>query len=151
MFAPGLQRAETVTEMIGRLSMPIPEAGCYAWLGSHSRGYAKMRWTEAGQRLNGRVARYLCEPVPEGLEVDHLCRMRWCVNPDHLELVSHQENIRRQRAHRRATVFVCDKGHFLKVRPNGKRYCPECRLVSQRAWRLNQKPPIPGIPSSREG
>lgn len=34
-------------------------------------------------------------PIPDGLELDHLCRNRWCVNPDHLEPVTHQENIRR--------------------------------------------------------
>lgn len=34
-------------------------------------------------------------PVPEGMELDHLCRNRWCINPDHLEPVTHAENVRR--------------------------------------------------------
>lgn len=140
MFAPGLRRVETVTEMIGRLSMPIPEAGCYAWLGSHSRGYAKMRWYEDGTRQNGRVARYLCEPVPEGLEVDHLCRMRWCVNPEHLELVPHQENIRRQRAHAVATRQFCEKHPDVRLKFEGKqRACRVCRREYVRLWRARRK------------
>lgn len=151
VFAPGLQRAETPSEMINRLSVPIPECGCYAWLGSHSRGYAKMRWTEGGKRLNARVVTYLRPDVPEGLERDHTCRMRWCVNPDHLEPVTHRVNIQRQRAHRKATVFVCAQGHTLRVREDGTRFCYECKAEYQRAWRANQGPPMPGIPSTRLG
>lgn len=140
MFAPGLQRAETVPEMIGRLSMPIPEAGCYAWLGGHSRGYAKMRWTENGTRRNARVAHYLCEPVPAGLEVDHLCRMRWCVNQDHLELITHQENIRRQRAYAVASRQFCEKHPEVHLKLEGKvRACRICRREYLRLWRAKQK------------
>jgi hypothetical protein len=128
-------RFEPVAAMIDRLSMPISECGCYAWLGSHSRGYAKVRYTEDGVRKNARVARFLCDPVPEGLEVDHLCHQRWCVNPDHLDLVTHQENIRRQRTHRRATVFTCDKGHEYRIRKNGTRWCHECKMEYQRQYR----------------
>lgn len=91
--------AETPIEVIDRLTAVIPGVDCHVWLGSHSRGYAKMQWYEGKQRKNARVARMLCEPIPEGLEVDHLCRNRWCVNPAHLELVTHQENISRHWLH----------------------------------------------------
>ena len=144
MFAPGLRRAETTAEMVERLSMPIPMCGCYAWLGGHSRGYAKMRWTEGGKRLTARVVTYLRPDVPNSLERDHTCRMRWCVNPDHLEPVTHQENIQRQRAHRKATVFLCDKGHPLTVRKNGVRFCYRCKAEYQRQWRAQQKEKIVG-------
>lgn len=133
VFAPGLQRAETVPEMVERLSMPIPEAGCYAWLGGHSRGYAKMQWRENGRRWSARVAHYLCEPVPDGLEVDHLCRMRWCVNPDHLELITHRENIQRQRAYAVATRQFCEKHPDIRLTREGKvRVCRICRREYQR-------------------
>lgn len=60
----------------------------YALRGS-KRGY-KFEW----EKLNG--------PVPEGQELDHLCRQRDCVNPAHLEMVTHQENMRRASAARAA-------------------------------------------------
>lgn len=135
MALKGMDRPETPAEIISRLSMPIPECGCYVWLGSHSRGYAKMRYYEDGRRANARVARLLCEPVPDGLEVDHLCKMRWCVNPDHLELVTHQENIRRQREHAVASRQYCEKhGELLKY--EGKiRVCRTCKREYLRQWR----------------
>lgn len=68
---------------------------CHEWLKARNdRGYGT---TAAGE---GRLAhRVIWErergPVPAGLELDHLCRNRWCVNPDHLEPVTHKENMRR--------------------------------------------------------
>jgi hypothetical protein len=132
---------ETVVEMIERLSMPITECGCYAWLGGHSRGYAKMRWYENGERKSARVARYLCEPVPDGLEPDHTCRQRWCVNRDHLELVTHQENIRRHWAGIVLPEF-CDKHPEERRKPVGKRgqlMCPICKCENLAAWKLEQR------------
>lgn len=134
-YAPGLKRKETLKETIERYTIPIPECGCFAWLGSHSREYAKVRWYENGKRQNGRVARLLCEPVPEGLEVDHLCHQRWCVNPDHLELVTHRENIRRQRARAVAMRQTCANGHPLDKSSGRLRWCHTCRMEYQRQYR----------------
>lgn len=171
VFAPGLKRAETLEEVIDRQSMPIPECGCYAWLGSHSRGYAKVRWFEGGKRQSARVARLVYEQkhgqVPEGLEVDHLCnkpwaKTRWCVNPDHLEVVTHPENIRRawdghvpqkkERPRKPPTPprrgqrkFRCDDCgapyEVLAVYANKPtRYgCRECRKAWQRRWHAQHK------------
>src|SRR5690348_9305170 len=72
--------------------------GCWLWRGAKSKGYGQAR-------IDGRVYyvhRLLFEaergPVPEGLELDHLCRVRWCVRPSHLEPVTPAENTRRMRA-----------------------------------------------------
>lgn len=54
--------------------------------------------------------------VPEGLEVDHLCRVKWCCNPDHLEAVTHRENIRRRDLHGKRDA----KGRYVR-NDNGKR------------------------------
>lgn len=67
-------------------------------------------------------------PVPEGLELDHLCRNRGCVNPAHLEPVTHQENMRRghwgMKTH-------CPQGHPYEgdnlVRDGHSRICRWCR------------------------
>jgi hypothetical protein len=129
--------AETLPEIIERLSIPIPECGCYAWLGHHSRGYAKVRWREDGKRKSGRVARLLCEPIPRALEPDHLCKQKWCVNREHLEPVTHQENVKRQRAYAVGQRQTCEK-HGIVLRSYGKsgiRICRMCKTEYQREYR----------------
>jgi len=83
-------------------------------------------------------------PIPPGLECDHLCRVPWCVNPAHIDLVAHAVNVRRgaarwvpgerQRAKRR-----CPRGHpYTKantyVQPGtGGRACRACDRARKRA------------------
>ncbi len=107
--------------------------GCWEWAGAHAggTGYAQI----GGNRrtlLAHRVAYEFCiGPIPPGLQVDHLCCNRGCVNPKHLEPVTSGENTRR------ATRYVCRKGHALAGdnvvhRPNGQRYCQTCALIRGR-------------------
>lgn len=87
---------------------------CWNWTGSLVDGYSRFGDLRAAER-NGYSTtlayRILWEDingsVPVGLELDHLCNNRSCVRPDHLEPVTHQENVRR-RFERRAT---CPNGH----------------------------------------
>ena len=82
-----------------------PDLGrCWAWSGArNSEGYGnfaiKYRQTERAHRVAFHLTR---GPIPEGLTIDHLCRVHWCVNPDHLEAVSNRENIIRGCAARAA-------------------------------------------------
>ena len=70
-----------------------PFGPCWIWQGDvGTTGYAKIGNSEYGhvvfyERKHG--------PIPEGLELDHLCRLRCCVNPDHTEPVTHTVNVRR--------------------------------------------------------
>lgn len=72
--------------------------GCWPWLGHRMpRGYGQVR-VGTTHWLAHRVAYTLTfGPIPKGMVLDHLCRNTWCVNPDHLEVVTQRENLRRSR------------------------------------------------------
>ena len=78
---------------------------CWLWTGAKTTaGYGSLGM---GNRRTGYAHRYaysiLVGPVPDGLELDHLCRVRHCVRPDHLEPVTGFEN--KRRAHQRAVLL----------------------------------------------
>src|SRR5213593_4508095 len=92
--------------------------GCLIWLGhkmSSGYGYGRVAF-RGGNRLAHRVVYELARgPIPKELEIDHLCRVQSCINPDHLEAVTHSVNMRRGVipsvvALRRG---VCKEGHPL--------------------------------------
>lgn len=101
---------------------------CWLWTGSkNAQGYGTFN---AGGNRPVYVHRFAYEllvgPIPKGLTLDHLCRVPLCVKPDHLEPVTHQENISRASAAR----THCRKGHPLDGtyrRGTGRRrYCLTC-------------------------
>jgi hypothetical protein len=76
--------------------------------------------------------------VPAGLELDHLCRQTLCVNPVHVEPVTHRENMRR------AYGDTCKRGHALSgenlyVLPDGRRRCRTCHALRERSRKAKQK------------
>jgi len=75
-----------------------PRTTCWCWTGHLDPGGYGVFWV-AGRHCGAhRVAYELFRgSIPEGLEIDHLCRVRHCVSPWHLELVTHAENVRRRR------------------------------------------------------
>lgn len=88
--------------------------GCWLWMGSKTRGYGGLR-TKAGVSLAHRFAyELLVGPIPDGLPLDHLCRVPACVNPAHLEPVTPAENVRRARPYRTYELQShCKRGHPL--------------------------------------
>lgn len=128
-----------------RQSVKITDSGCWLWQKAVTHdGYGQIG---VGSRKDHsfRLAyvhvwafEVLKGPVPEGLELDHLCRNRRCANPDHLEPVTHQENVARGRSANRSK-FSCIAGHALEgdnlyVTPTGKRMCKECRRRRSREY-----------------
>lgn len=87
------------SELIGR-SVRDPETGCWQWQGSiNDGGYGYFRKGPRGavQRFTAHRAIYelVVGPIPPGMDLDHLCRLRSCVNPEHLEPVTRQVNLLR--------------------------------------------------------
>jgi len=84
---------------------------------------------------------YFIAPIPDGLEIDHLCRNRACVSPTHLEPVTRQENHRRGIG--AAGRDFCKYGHAYTdvntYRYNGSRLCRLCRAKDARNFRKRQK------------
>jgi len=121
---------------------------CWHWLGSHNPdGYAQKSAHVDGEASVIRWLWKLVAIVPPGMEPDHTCRVRWCVNLRHLELVSKQENMLRgngfSAVHARKTE--CDEGHplsgdNLKLERNGTaRRCRECARSRSREYRARRK------------
>lgn len=106
--------------------------GCHLWRGSlNSSGYPT-HWGGGRPRQAYIVAWERCNgPLPEGKEVDHLCRRILCVAPYHLEAISRNENQRRKFWSHRSQQVACLNGHDLKI--HGRR-TPEggvvCRICS---------------------
>lgn len=101
--------------------------GCWEWLGKHNKkGYAIY-----GKTLAHRVAYRLDRgEIPGGTEIDHLCRNRGCVNPAHLEAVSHAVNVARAKRNECRNGHPYIAGSFY-VRRNGRRTCKRCRQASK--------------------
>jgi hypothetical protein len=126
-------------------------SACWHWHGTRlANGYGQFRLGGPDHRRvpPHRLAyELLVGPVPDGLVLDHLCRIPLCVNPMHLEPVTQRENMRRARAvspkmQRRA---ACVHGHSffdpenVYVTPDGRRQCRACHYRRQRRRYLRSK------------
>lgn len=131
---------------------PNEVTGCWEWIGARDdRGYGNVKAQGHVRKAHVVVYEHFNGPVPPGRELDHRCRVPWCVNPAHMEAVSHAENVRRgaarwvpgarQRAKRR-----CPAGHaYTKANTyvqagTGGRACRACdrnrkRVRAERAER----------------
>jgi len=108
--------------------------GCWPWQGYRDRqGYGRVNFEGHRAALAYRVAwEDRNGPIPVGLEIDHLCRNPWCVNPAHMEPVTHAENQRRGNgfAGKNARATYCLHGHpfdlFNTRWVGGHRHCRTC-------------------------
>ena len=111
--------------------------GCWLWLASKGKGYGKFSMPRQSPVEAHRMAYILVHgAVPDGLELDHLCRNTLCVNPAHLEAVTHTENVRR--GARGNLITHCPQGHPYTedntyTKPNrNSRQCRECSRIRKR-------------------
>jgi len=123
-----------------------PELGpCWEWVAARcSFGYGNFQW-EGRVRQAHRIAyEILVGPIPEGLEPDHLCVNPPCVNPNHIEPVTHSENCRRGNQGIYAISKAQNQTHCLRGHPlskdntyidkHGKRSCITCRREAYREF-----------------
>ncbi len=84
----------TLPDRLQRNILPVPESGCWLWIGPTDRGgYGRLKWKGHTALAHRVVYRILKGRMPASRRVlDHLCRVRCCVNPDHLEPVTVVEN-----------------------------------------------------------
>lgn len=131
------------------------EGAHWLWTAGTNRGYGTFSWAVDGKKRSlgaHRAAWMLLRGnIPDGLTVHHLCYVRACVNPDHLELRTSRDNFmddsplrpqRKKKGPHAKRIAVCKHGHPMEgdniawtTRSNGERvrYCRECSLIRNRA------------------
>ncbi len=120
----------------------LTESGCWLWTGStYFNGYGSFFFE--GKSIRAHRYSYVRAKgkIPDGLQIDHLCRVRCCVNPDHLEAVTAKKNINRGRNYKSEKTH-CPRGHpysgaNLLITKPGSRQCRACHRKKQRDryWR----------------
>lgn len=161
-WARGHNNKQTYAQTLSRFFEHVhtePNSGCWIWCAALVSGGRYGGFSADGRDIRAHRFSYLLlkGPIPPGKELDHLCRTTVCVNPDHLEPVSHKENMRRGKStiqnlreywerhglpeliRKNKEKVCCTHGHSfsgdnLYIRPNGNRACRLCqRLASHRS------------------
>jgi hypothetical protein len=133
----------------------VENAGCWEWLGCKDKngyGVFAIRYGEKGHRHRKMVFahRYQYErlygPIPAGLESDHNCKNVACINPSHLEPVTHRVNLLRgdSPAAKQARQTHCIHGHAfsgynLWLDKRGRRHCRKCHMLRERKYKSEKR------------
>ena len=135
----------SLRERLEKYYHPEPNSGCWLWLGHLPRdGYGKLTVGSSTQAYKASYVFYKGE-YPKNLELDHTCRTPSCVNPDHLEAVTHKTNMERGT---RATSTHCKNGHpldeentYIFQKKNGytMRQCRTCNRNFVKEYHLRRR------------
>lgn len=129
-------------ESIEAKIIPVPFSGCWlSLIGLTQNGYSIVKYHGEPRLAHRLFYEHYKGRIPENLTLDHLCRVRCCVNPDHLETVSHRENCLRGTAFvvENANKTSCINGHSFNLEntymtKTGARQCRRCRNASVARW-----------------
>lgn len=115
---------KSIQQALEKWSIPEPNTGCTIWFGSGDFGYGRINYNNRLYQAHRLAFESVHGPVPKGMVLDHLCRVRCCINPDHLQVVSNRENVIRgklpkQRSDRNKKYHASAKANKLAL----KRIC----------------------------
>jgi hypothetical protein len=139
-----MKRQFHTKEVILAMASPEPNTGCWLWTptANNGRGYGRMKYKGKCQQAHRVIYELVRGQIPDGLELDHKCRVTFCVNPDHLEPVPHKVNVRRGATGMVTTIRQrskthCPRGHFYSdkntmIGTGGARSCRECHNARRR-------------------
>lgn len=151
-FVQGHRKPKPIEDRFWQKVKENSETGCWEWQGALSNGYGAIGHGTRDKHTMYQAHRwayeYVVAKIPEGLQIDHLCRNRRCVNPAHLEPVTIRENLRRGNGwaglHARKTH--CPAGHPLEGDnlsqhhlKHGQRKCLACHAARQRAYKAAKR------------
>lgn len=122
----------------GILSTP-----CWVWKKNLRLGYGRVLWKGKLETVHRLAYKEWVGEIKYGLDLDHLCRNRACLNPNHLEPVTHKENVNRGALKKE----FCLRGHKLEgnvyftTRRNGqvKRDCKDCMKIHQKKYLISKR------------
>jgi hypothetical protein len=130
----------TEQRFMAKVDVGNSPAGCWMWTASHfPTGYGQFTMDRKPVTAHRAAYELLVGPIPDGAQIDHLCRERGCVNPLHLEPVSREENLARGIAPRIGVdITHCPAGHPYDeantyVNPRGSQICRACHRTRQAA------------------
>jgi hypothetical protein len=122
-----------------------PDGECWIWTGHLSKaGYGSLRYKGKRKPAHRMIYEVLIGEVPDGLELDHLCRRPACVNPKHMEPVTHRENMLRGNTFTKENLA---KTHCVRNHPYNeentyyegrKRRCRKCSRIYAAKYRLTK-------------
>ena len=120
---------------------PVPESGCWIWdLSLNSCGYGVLYVGDKQIRAHRYFYEHLRGQIPEGFVIDHLCKVRCCVNPDHMEIVTFRENVLRgespsanyaRREHCKHGHLLVGDNVYINQRYPNRRQCRTCNRDRQ--------------------
>lgn len=120
------------------------KTGCWEWTATCSEsGYARFRWNGKSVKAHRVSYEILVGSIPTDMVLDHLCRVRHCVNPKHLEVVTRRENT--LRGNSRSAIGIrtnkCINNHeYTKENtynnPGGFRECKTCKRINNKKYYL---------------
>lgn len=142
-YVRGHQRRKTVAPAKGYRVDPV--TGCWIWLLGRRKGYGCTSRDGKTRPAHKVLYEAVKGPVPAGLVLDHLCRNRACVNPEHLEPVTNRENLLRGNgvAGTNSRKTHCPKGHPYSAENTrlyrGKRFCRICARLHRQAREARER------------